>query len=289
MDPQHIVRTIYLARVSDFYRSLYLVAFIAKCVSLCCPRRHMQYIQMRLLHKLLPHVLSNLYRLELTSILECNLFDQFIWCQTCLQHIVDVRLRNFRIRSVNLTRFFDSLRITRLLTVFHFEHVGLTWNIDHHSLLINQAFTSLILHAEHLAELSLAYNNLDSDFMRWLCQMLLFYERQRGTQLLLSWWSIRRLNLTFNLLSGESIRRLIDTMKVYQARWQLSYGPITRIDIQGNALEMREVPFLKRQFDALGCDLTSYNLLLFVDEIVLILCSLENRQTSLSSHHISVQ
>ena len=126
----------------------------------------MQYIHMRLLYKLLPNIMSKLYRLELSSILECVVYDQFPWCQTFLHHISDVRLRNVRIRSINLTRFFFSLNTQCILTVFHFERIGLTWNNDQQSTIIHQAFTSLILHATHLVELSsLAYNNLNNNFI----------------------------------------------------------------------------------------------------------------------------
>jgi len=217
----------------------------------------MQYIHMRLLYKLLPNIMSKLHRLELSSILECVVFDQFAWCQTFLHHICDVRLRNFRIRPINLTRFFFALNTQCILTVFHFERVGLTWNNDQQSTIIHNAFTSLILHATHLIELSLAYNNLNNNFIQWLCQILLWnnsnIERKKT-----SWWSITILNLTFNLISSESIRRLIDTLKEYKDRWRIRHSPIRRIDILGNALEMREIPNLKKQFNALGCDLISY-------------------------------
>jgi hypothetical protein len=73
-----------------------------------------------------------------------------------------------------------------------------------------------------------------------------------------SWWSIAILNLTFNLISSESIRRLMDTLKEYKDRWRIGRSPIRRIDILGNALEMREIPSLKKQFNALGCELISY-------------------------------
>ncbi|CAF4186186.1 unnamed protein product, partial [Rotaria magnacalcarata] len=73
-----------------------------------------------------------------------------------------------------------------------------------------------------------------------------------------SWWSIGILNLTFNLITSESIRRLIDTLKEYKIRWKTGYSPIRRIYILGNALEMREIQNLKKQFNALGCDLISY-------------------------------
>jgi hypothetical protein len=198
--------------------------------------------------------MSNFHRLELASILECSVFDQFIWCQTFLHHISDVRLRNFRIRSINLPRFFFTLNTQCILTVFHFERVGLTWNNDHQSSIIHDAFTSLILHASHLIELSLGYNNLNDNFIQWLCQMLLWYDENIKT----SWWSIATLNLTFNLISNESIRRLIDALKEYKDRWRIGYSPIRRLDILGNALEMREIPNLKKQFNAIGCDLISY-------------------------------
>jgi hypothetical protein len=220
-------------------------------------RRHMQYIHIRLLYKLLPNIMSKLHRLELASILECVIFDQFTWCQTFLHHISDVRLRNFRLRPNNLRRFFLSLNTQFILTVFHFERVGLNWINEQQSSIIHDAFTSLILHAPHLVELSLAYNNLNNTFIQWLCQMLLLYdEEKKGT-----WWSIVKLNLTFNLISSESIRRLIDTLKEYKDRWRIGYSPIRRIDILGNALEMREIPNLKKSFNALGCDLISYILL----------------------------
>ncbi len=216
-------------------------------------RRHMQYIHMRLLYKLLPNIMSKLHRLELSSIFECIVFDQFSWCQTFLHHISDVRLRNFRIRPINLTRFFFALNTQCILTVFHFERIGLTWNNDQQSRIIHDAFTSLILHATHLIELSLAYNNLNNNFIQWLCQMLLWDETKTT-----SWWSIVILNLTFNLISSESIRRLIDTLKEYKDRWRIGRSPIRRIDILGNALEMREIQNLKKQFNALGCDFISY-------------------------------
>ncbi len=217
----------------------------------------MQYIHMRLLYKLLPNMMSKLHRLELFSILECVVFDQFPWCQTFLHHISDVRLRNFRIRSINLTRFFFALNTQCVLTVFHFERVGLTWNNDQQSIVIHQAFTSLILHATHLNELSLAYNNLNSHFIQWLCQMLLWNDRNIERKKT-SWWSIVILNLTFNLISSEAIRRLIDALKEYKDRWNIRQSPIRRIDILGNALEIREISDLKKQFNAIGCDLISY-------------------------------
>ncbi|CAF2854659.1 unnamed protein product [Rotaria sp. Silwood2] len=219
--------------------------------------RHMQYIHMRLLYKLSFNIMSKLHRLELSSILECSIFDQYIWCQTFLHHISDVRLRNFRIRPINLTRFFLSMNIQYTLTVFHFERVGLTWNNDQQSIIIHDAFTSLILHAKHLIEFSLAYNNLNNNFIHWLCQMLLWYDKNIEINNT-SWWSIGILNLTFNLITSESIRTLIDALKEYKNRWRIGYSPIRRIDILGNALEMREIPNLKRQFNALGCDLISY-------------------------------
>jgi hypothetical protein len=212
----------------------------------------MQYMHIRLLFKLRPTALSNLHRLELISILECSLFDQFAWCQTFLHHLPDVRLRNFRLRPMNLSRFFLSLNTECLLTVLHFERVGLTWNNDQHSSAIQQAFTSLILEAKHLVELSLAYNNLNSQFIQWLCRVLLSPEEKA------SWWSITKLNLTFNLISNESMRWLHDALKEYKTRWRLGHSPIRRIDILGNAIEMRELPYFKQQFNALGCDLTSY-------------------------------
>ena len=214
----------------------------------------MQSIHMRLLYKLLPNVMLKLHRLELSSILECVVFDQFLWCQTFLHHICDVRLRNFRIRSSNLRRFFTALNTQCLLTVFHFERAGLTWNNDPSSTMVHEAFTYLILHARHLVELSLAYNNLNNHFIQWLCQMLLWDNENIGA----SWWSIVILNLTFNLISSESIRRLMDTLKEYKDRWRIGRSPIRRIDILGNALEMREIPILKKQFNALGCELISY-------------------------------
>ncbi|CAF0735110.1 unnamed protein product [Rotaria sordida] len=219
--------------------------------------RHMQYIHIRLLYKLSSNILSKLHRLELSSILECSIFDQYIWCQTLLHRISDVRLRNFRIRPINLTQFFLSLNIQCILTVFHFERVGLTWNNDQQSIIIHDAFTSLILHAKHLIEFSLAYNNLNNNFIHWLCQMLLWYDKNIDINNT-SWWSIGILNLTFNLITSESMRRLIDTLKEYKNRWRIGHSPIRRIDILGNALEMREIPNLKKQFNALGCDLISY-------------------------------
>ena len=217
----------------------------------------MQYIHIRLLYKLLPNIMSNFHRLELASILECAVFDQFLWCQTFLHHISDVRLRNFRIRSINLPRFFFTLNTQCILTVFHFERIGLSWNNDQPSSIIHDAFTSLILHASHLIELSLGYNNLNDNFIQWLCQMLLWYDVKIENKTT-SWWSIAILNLTFNLISSESIRRLIDALKEYKNRWRIRYSPIRRIDMLGNALEMREIPNLKKQFNALGCDLISY-------------------------------
>ncbi len=127
----------------------------------------------------------------------------------------------------------------------------MTWNNDQQSTIIHNAFTSLILHATHLIELSLAYNNLNNNFIQWLCQILLSNNERKKT----SWWSIVILNLTFNLISNEGIRRLIDTLKEYKDRWRIGHSPIRRIDILGNALEMREISNLKRQFNALGCDL----------------------------------
>ena len=216
-------------------------------------RRHMQYIHMRFLYKLLPNIISNLHRLDLSSILECLVFDQFVWCQTFLHHISDVRLRNFRLRPINLTRFFFALNSQCQLTVLHFERVGLTWNNhDQQSTIIADAFTSLIFNAKHLNELSLAYNNLSQNFIQWLCQILLSNDKNQA------WWSILVLNLTFNLISNESMRRLIDTLKEYRDGWRLRYAPIRRIDILGNALEMREIPNLKKQFNEIGCDLISY-------------------------------
>ncbi|CAF3532680.1 unnamed protein product [Rotaria sp. Silwood1] len=219
--------------------------------------RHMQYIHMRLLYKLSSNIMSKLHHLELSSILECSIFDQYIWCQTFLSHISDVRLRNFRIRPINLTRFFLSLNTQCILTVFHFERVGLTWNNDQQSIIIQDAFTSLILHAKHLIEFSLAYNNLNNNFIHWLCQMLLWYDKNIDINNK-PWWSIVILNLTFNLITSESIRRLIETLKEYKNRWRIGHSPIRRIDILGNALEMREIPNLKKQCNALGCDLISY-------------------------------
>jgi hypothetical protein len=201
--------------------------------------------------------MSKLHRLELASILECAVFDQFVWCQTFLHHITDVRLRNFRIRSINLSRFFSTLNTQCILTVFHFERVGLTWNNDQQSPVIYDAFSTLILHARHLIELSLAYNNLNNNFIHWLCQMLL-WDDTNDDRKKTSWWSIAILNLTFNLISSESIRRLIPALKEYKDRWRIGHSPIRRIDILGNALEMREIPILKKQFNALGCDLISY-------------------------------
>ncbi|CAF3878775.1 unnamed protein product [Adineta steineri] len=215
--------------------------------------RHMQYIHMRLLYKLLPNIISNLHRLELSSILECVIFDQFLWCQTFLHHIPDVRLRNFRIRSNDLSRFFLALNTPNILTVFHFERIGLTWNNNQQSSIIYNAFTSLILNAKYLKELSLAYNNLNDNFIQWLCQILLL-----GNNKKISWWSITILNLTFNLLSSESIRKLCNTLKEYRDQWRIGCSPIRRIDILGNALEMREISNLKKQFNALGCELISY-------------------------------
>jgi hypothetical protein len=221
-------------------------------------RRHMQYIHMRLLYKLLPNIMSNLQRLELSSILECAVIDQFQWCQTFLHHISDVRLRNFRIRSMNLSRFFSALNNQCILTVFHFERVGLSWSDDQQSTIIHDAFTSLIIHAKHLIELSLAYNNLNNNFIQWLCQILLWNDTNDDERQKTSWWSIARLNLTFNLISSGSIRGLIDALKEYKDRWKIGHSPIRRIDILGNALEMREISNLKKQFNALGCDLISY-------------------------------
>ncbi|CAF1558155.1 unnamed protein product [Rotaria magnacalcarata] len=219
--------------------------------------RHMQYIHIRLLYKLSRNIMSKLHRLELSSILECTIFDQYTWCQTFLHHISDVRLRNIRIRPIHLRQFFSSLNTPAMLTVFHFERIGLTWNNNQHSIVIQDAFTYLMLHAKHLVELSLAYNNLNNNFIQWLCQMLLSSDKtieMNNT----SWWSIGILNLTFNLITSESIRRLIDTLKEYKIRWKTGYSPIRRIYILGNALEMREIQNLKKQFNALGCDLISY-------------------------------
>jgi hypothetical protein len=158
---------------------------------------------------------------------------------------------------MNLRRFFSNLNTGDLLTVFHFERVGLTWTNDSTSNMIHEAFTYLILHATNLVELSLAYNNLNNYFIQWLCQMLLWNDEniERKER---SWWSIAILNLTFNLISSESIRRLMDTLKEYKDRWRIGRSPIRRIDILGNALEMREIPNLKKQFNALGCELISY-------------------------------
>lgn len=217
----------------------------------------MQYIHIRLLYKLSPNILPKLQRLELVSILECSTFDQYLWCQTFLHHISDIRLRNFRVRPINLIKFFSSLNTQCMLTVFHFDRVGLTWNNDQHSRTIHDAFTALIQHARQLTELSLAYNNLNHNFINWLCQMLLLYDRNIHLKES-SWWSIRMLNLTFNLITSESIRRLIDILKEYKNRWRIRHSPIRRIDILGNALDMREIPYLKKQLNALGCDLISY-------------------------------
>lgn len=218
----------------------------------------MQYIHMRLLYKLLPNTMSKLSRLELTSILECVVFDQFVWCQTLLHHLSDVRLRNFRIRPINLRRVFFTINTQCILTVFHFERIGLNWNNDQQSIIIHNAFTSLILHATHLTELSLAYNNLNQNFIQWLAQILLSDEINIERKKTTSWWSITILNLTFNLISSESIRRLMDALNEYKTRWRIRHSPIRRIDILGNALDMREISNLKKQFNALGCDLISY-------------------------------
>lgn len=212
---------------------------------------------MRLLYRLSSNVMSKLHRLELCSILECVLFDQYLWCQTFLQHISNVRLRNFRIRPMNLTRFFSMLNTQCILTVFHFERVGLTWNNDQHSSVIHNAFTSFVLNAKYLVEFSLAYNNLNDNFIQWLCQILLLTDIDMKIHEK-SWWSIRILNLTFNLITIDSIRKLIDTLKEYKNRWRIGCSPIRRLDILGNALEMREISNLKKQFHALGCDLISY-------------------------------
>ena len=217
-------------------------------------RRHMQYIHIRLLYRLLPNTMAKLQRLELASILECAVLDQYAWCQSFLHHIADVRLRNFRIRSVHLRRFLSALNTQCLLRVFHFERVGLTWTNDPPSTLVYDALTSLIIHATHLVEFSLAYNNLNNHFIQWLCQMLL-YEEVNVERTTTSWWSIVVLNLTFNLISSESMRRLIDALKGYKDRWRIGRSPIRRLDILGNALEMREIPNLKKEFHALGCDL----------------------------------
>ena len=216
----------------------------------------MQYIHLRLLYKLLPTILRKVRRLELTSVLECIVLDQFGWCQTLLHHIADVRLRNFRVRPMNLTRLFASLNTQGLLTVLHFERIGLTWSTDQPSTIIHHAFTSLILHAKHLVELSLAYNNLNSGFIQWLCQMLLFYETT-SDEIKVTWWSVACLNLTFNLISSESVRRLVDAMKEYKNRWRIRHSPIKRLDIAGNALELRETPTLKKQCNGIGCDLVA--------------------------------
>ncbi|CAF3165913.1 unnamed protein product [Rotaria socialis] len=219
--------------------------------------RHMQYIHIRLLYKLSRNIMSKLHRLELSSILECTIFDQYTRCQTFLHHISDVRLRNIRIRPIHLKQFFSSLNTPAVLTVFHFERIGLTWNNNQQSIVIQDAFTYLMLYAKHLVELSLAYNNLNNNFIQWLCQMLLSPDKtieMNNT----SWWPVGILNLTFNLITSESIRRLIDTLKEYKIRWKIGYSPIRRIYILGNALEMREIPNLKKQFNALGCDLISY-------------------------------
>lgn len=220
----------------------------------------MQYIHIRLLYKLIPTVMSKLDRLELSSILECSVLDQFQWCQTFLHHIADIRLRNFRIRSINLARLFHTLNTPCVLTVFHFERVGLTWNNDQQSGALREAFTSLILHAKHLTELSLAYNNLNDNFIQWLCEILLHGDRSDVHSQKTSWWSIINLNLTFNLISSESIRRLHQALREYRDRWRIGTSPIRRIDILGNAIEMRDIPNLKKQFNALSCDLISYML-----------------------------
>lgn len=222
-------------------------------------RRHMQYIHIRMLYKLLPKTMEKLQRLELASILECAVLDQYAWCQAFLHHISDVRLRNFRIRSVHLPRFLSTLNTQCLLRVFHFERVGLTWTNDPASTLVYDAFTSLIMHATHLVELSLAYNNLNHHFIQWLCRMLLYEEvNVERTTTTTPWWSIVVLNLTFNLISSESMRRLMDALKGYKDRWRIARSPIRRIDILGNALEMREIPNMKKEFHALGCDLILY-------------------------------
>ena len=157
---------------------------------------------------------------------------------------------------MNISRFFVTLNTQCILTVFHFERVGLTWNNDQQSAIIQHAFTSLILQAKHLVELSLAYNNLNNHFIQWLSQMLLYQQTNIEAEQM-SWWSIATLNLSFNLISSESIRRLIDSLKEYKERWRIGHSPVRRIDILGNALEMREIHNLKKQFHALGCDLIS--------------------------------
>ena len=212
-------------------------------------RRHMQYIHLRLLYKLLGNVLGNLTRLELISILECHVFDQYLWCQTFLHHISDVRLRNIRFRSNILGRFFHSLNVDyHQLTIFHFERVGLTW-IEPQISIITEAFTSLIISSKHLIELSLAYNNLNEHFIHWLCQMFISDQRCSAN------WTIKRLNLTFNLINNQSMYQFYQTLKDYQIQWNLKSSPIRRLEMIGNALDMREIPVLKKQFHRLACDL----------------------------------
>lgn len=73
-----------------------------------------------------------------------------------------------------------------------------------------------------------------------------------------SWWSIKILNLTFNLITNDSLQRLVDTLNEYINHWNIRHSPIRRIEILGNALELREIPNLKKQFNSLGCELISY-------------------------------
>ena len=87
--------------------------------------------------------------------------------------------------------------------------------------------------------------------------MLLWYNTNREVKTT-SWWSIRILNLPFNLITNESLQTLIDTIKEYKSRWRIRQSPIRRIDILRNALDMREISNLKKQYNALGCDLISY-------------------------------
>ena len=220
-------------------------------------RHQIQYIHMRLLYKLSFNIMPKLHRLELASIVECTSFDRFECCQAFFQNISNLHLRNFRIRPINLMRFFLTLNTQCILTVFHFEQMGLTWNNHQQSATIHNAFTSLILHASHLNELSLAYNNLNYNFIDWLCQMLLWYNINSETRNI-PWWSIKTLNLTFNLITSESIRRLIDALKEYKNQWKIRHSPIQRIDILGNAVEMRDLSNFKKEFNLLGCDFVSY-------------------------------
>ena len=196
--------------------------------------------------------MKDLTRLELISILECHVFDQYLWCQTMLHHLADVRLRNIRFRSFNLPRVFDALNVDyHQLTIFHFERVGLTW-LEPHLSTITQAFSSLIISSKHLIELSLAYNNLNDQFIDWLCQRLMTSDTSSS---LTSVWTVQRLNLSFNFINQQAIRRLFETLDDYTVRWNLRRGPIRRLELIGNALETREMPSLKNAFHRLACDL----------------------------------